>query len=190
LRIAITFDDGTADFAEHAVPILARYGAPATLYVATEFLESQTPFPHAGVPLTWAALGEAVASGVVTVGSHTHSHVLLDRLPEDQIAPELDRSVELIGERVGVVAEHFAYPKAVPGSPAAEAAVRARFVSAALAGGRPNVPGRTDAYRLARTAVQVSDGTTWFRRKARGGMGFEDALRRVANRSRYAEMTT
>jgi peptidoglycan/xylan/chitin deacetylase (PgdA/CDA1 family) len=190
VRIAVTFDDGTADFAENAVPILARHGAPATLYVATEFLEAQTPFPHGGVPLTWSALRDAIATGVVTVGSHTHTHALLDRLPDDRVAHELDRSMELIGERLGIVAEHFAYPKAVPGSPAADAAVRARFASAALAGGHPNAPGRTDNHRLSRTPVQVSDGTTWFRRKARGGLGLEDSIRRLLNRSRYSEMTT
>ena len=33
--IVITFDDGTADFADDAFPILARLGLAATLYVAT-----------------------------------------------------------------------------------------------------------------------------------------------------------
>src|SRR5262249_32953702 len=144
IRVALTFDDGTADFADQAVPILARYGVPTTLYVATDFVEAQTMFPHDGVPATWAALRDAVASGVVTVGSHTHTHALLDRIPDAEIGSELDRSIDLIGERLGVVAEHFAYPKAVPGSPAADAAVRARFASAALAGGHANVPGHTD----------------------------------------------
>lgn len=190
LRVVVTFDDGTADFADSAVPVLARYRVPATLYVATEFVEEQRPFPHDGVPLTWAALHDALATGLVTVGSHTHSHALLDRLPAEQVAGELDRSVDLIGERLGVVATHFAYPKAVPGSPEAEAAVRARFASAALGGGRANGRRATDRFRLARTPVQTSDGMRWFERKARGGLALEETIRRVVNRARYSGATT
>ncbi len=190
IRVAITFDDGTADFADQAVPVLDRYRVPATLYVATAFLEEQRPFPNDGVALSWGALRESLDTGVVTVGSHTHSHALLDRLPDSDVADELDRSIDLIGERVGVAATHFAYPKAVMGSAVADRAVRERFASAALAGGRANRPGRTDAHRLARTPVQVSDGETWFRRKARGGLALEETIRGVVNRRRYADSTT
>jgi hypothetical protein len=85
-----------------------------------------------------------------------------------------------------VRAAHFAYPKAVLGSPQAEALVRTRFRSAALAGTRVNRYGHTDPHRLARTPVQASDGFEWFRRKADGGMRLEDDLRRAVNRFRYA----
>ena len=189
-RVAVTFDDGTADFAEVAVPILEKYRVPATLYVATEFIEDQRAFPHDGVPLSWSSLRECVSTGLVTVGSHTHSHALLDRLPDAQVLGELDRSIDLVGERVGVVAAHFAYPKAVMGSGAADRAVRDRFVSAALAGGHANRPGRTDAHRLARTPIQVSDGDRWFRRKARGGWALEESIRQLVNKRRYSGSTT
>ncbi len=107
-----------------------------------------------------------------------------------QVAGELDRSVELIGERLGVTATHFAYPKAVLGSPAAQSAVRDRFRTAALAGTRPNPYGDADLHRLSRTPVQVSDGERWFRRKVAGGMALEDVLRRRLNRRRYEGATT
>jgi peptidoglycan/xylan/chitin deacetylase (PgdA/CDA1 family) len=188
--VAVTFDDGTADFADEAVPVLVEHRVPATLYVATDFLERRIPFPDDGTPLSWAALRDCVATGFVDVGSHTHTHALLDRLPVGEVADELDRSIDLIGERVGVRAEHFAYPKAVMGSAAAATAVRARFTSAAVAGTHGNPYGATDPYRVARSPIQVSDGTRWFRRKVAGGLGFEDTLRRVLNRRRYAGATT
>ena len=74
---------------------------------------------------------------------------------------------------MGTAPAHFAYPKALPGSPAAELAVRARFRSAALAASRVNRPGHTDLHRLWRTPVQRSDGSEFFAAKALGGMRLE-----------------
>jgi peptidoglycan/xylan/chitin deacetylase (PgdA/CDA1 family) len=189
-RIVVTFDDGTADFVEHAVPVLDRHRVPVTLFAATEFIDEQRPFPDDGVPLSWAALRDACTTGLVDVGSHTHRHRLLDRLAASEVDDELDRSIALIGEHLGRPPRDFAYPKALAGSAAADRAVRSRFRSAALAGTRPNRFGATDVFRLARSPVQVSDGRRWFRRKAAGGMGFEDDLRRLLNRRRYAGATT
>ena len=187
--IVVTFDDGTADFVDDALPLLVRYRVPAVLYVATEFVTEGREFPAGGRPASWAALRDAVSTGLVTLGSHTHSHALLDRCDDLAVAGELDRSIELIGEQTGERALHFAYPKAVPGTAAACQAVRRRFRSAALAGTRPNPYGATDPFRVARSPIQRSDGMRWFREKVGGGMAFEDDIRRMANRIRYAGAT-
>lgn len=42
----LTFDDGYADFLEHAVPILRRYDAPAIVYVPTGFVDTGVPLLH------------------------------------------------------------------------------------------------------------------------------------------------
>ena len=187
--IVITFDDGTADFAEIALPVLARHGLPSTLYAATQFIDEGRSFPAHGVPLSWAALRDVHASGIVTVGSHTHSHALLDRLAPGAIAEELDRADDLIEEHLGVRPSHFAYPKAVAGSSPADAAVRSRYRSAALAGTRPNRYGATDPHRLSRSPIQNSDGTRFFAAKVKGGMGAEDSVRVVVNKWRYRDAT-
>jgi peptidoglycan/xylan/chitin deacetylase (PgdA/CDA1 family) len=187
--VVVTFDDGTEDFARVATPILERHQVPATLYAATAFLDEGRAFPGDGTPLTWAALRDAHGSGVISVGSHTHEHRLLDRLPDHEVDDELDRSIERIATHLGVPPQHFAYPKAVLGSPAARAAVAARFRSAAVAGTRAN-PAGSDVQRLARSPIQVGDSMAHFARKAAGGMGLEDDLRRVLNRRRYASATT
>ena len=183
--VAVTFDDGTADFADVAVPIMVRHSIPATLYAATNFIETGTAFPDNGAPLSWAALRDACATGLVAVGSHTHTHVLLDRVSARDAESELDRSIGAIETNLGSSPRHFAYPKAVPGSAVAEDAVKARFASAALAGTRANRPGMTDVYRLARSPIQRSDGMRWFTSKALGGLALEDSLRRAINRRRY-----
>ena len=188
--VVVTFDDGTADFVDEAVPVLVEHGVPAVLYVATAFVEEGRAFPDAGAPASWSGLADAVSTGLVTIGSHTHTHALLDRADASDVDQELDRSRKLIEDRLGVAADHFAYPKAVPGSPAAEGAVRARFRSAALAGTRANRYQATDPYRLARSPIQLSDGMRWFGAKLDGGMMLEDRLRQVLNRGRYAGAVT
>lgn len=188
--IVVTFDDGTRDFADDALPILERHQVPVTLYLATDFVERQIEFPDQGRPLSWDALRDCTSTGLVTVGSHTHTHALLDRTPRGQVVDELDRSIGLIGEHLALRARHFAYPKALPGSPEADHEVRDRFESAAVARTRPNIYGATDPYDLSRSPIQVADGMKWFERKASGGMRLEDSLRRLVNRRRYSGATT
>lgn len=188
--VVVTFDDGTADVVEDALPVLVEHRIPALLYVATDFVEQGRDFPDDGRIASWAQLADATGTGCLELGSHTHTHALLDRLPAEQVAGELDRSIELIGERTGATANHFAYPKALAGSPAADAAVRERFRSAAIAGTRSNAIGATDAWNLYRSPIQTSDGMRWFRAKAAGGLSFEDDVRRFANRVRYRGATS
>jgi peptidoglycan/xylan/chitin deacetylase (PgdA/CDA1 family) len=188
--VVVTFDDGTADFADIAAPVLVRHGIPVIVYVATEFVEHQRGFPHDGVPLSWSALRDLVATGLVTVGSHTHTHAVLDRVDDSIAAAELDESIRLLEDRLSIAPRHFAYPKGVLGSPAATAAVRRRFASAALADVGVNRYGRTDPYRLARSPIQVSDGMRWYARKLRGGLALEGTLRRALNHRRYAGLAS
>lgn len=183
--VVVTVDDGTDDFVDVVVPILERHRVPATLYVATHYVESGEAFPWGAPPTSWRALGESLSSGLVTLGSHTHSHWLLDRLDPDETRADLDRSIELLGERVGVVPAHFAYPKAVAPSAANEVEVRRRFASAALATSRVNRCGRTDPHRLWRTPVQRSDDLDRFASKAGGGMRLDGEVRALAARWRY-----
>lgn len=186
--VVVTFDDGTADFVDNVVPVLVHYGIPATLFVATEFIETQRWFPNGGRPTSWSALSDALTTGLVAVGSHTHTHSLLDRLDSVRVADELDRSIGLIEDRLGRSPDHFAYPKALAPSAVADAAVRRRFRSAALAGTRAN-PAGSDVHRLARSPVQRTDRRRWFARKLAGGMRFEDDLRRLMDHRRHAGAT-
>lgn len=189
-KVAITFDDGTEDFVDHALPVLVSYRIPVCLYAVTHHIDTGERFPWGARPLSWQALSDACSTGLVEVGSHTHRHRLLDRLPEAEVDDELDRSTSLLEEHLQRPVRHFAYPKAVVPSAAADAAVRARFTSAALAGTRGNPYGRTDLHRLRRSPIQRADGMRYFERKARGGMALEDDLRRLVNRRRYAGAAT
>lgn len=186
--VVITIDDGTADLTDHLLPALDRAGLPATAYIATRFVDEGLDFPWGAPPTSWAALRDA-RSPLVTYGSHTHDHFLLDRLSPDLVRADLDRSIDLLASHLGTEPRHFAYPKAVAGSPAAEIEVRHRFDSAALARSRVNVRGSTDPFRLWRTPVQRSDGADHFAGKAAGGHRFEGTLREWTARRRYRSAT-
>ena len=189
-RVVVTFDDGTADFVDVVMPVLERFRVPATIYIATDFVERGLAFPAGGRPVSWAGLCDALSTGLVTIGSHTHTHCLLDRVDAATAAGELRRSNELIAERTGVRAEHFAYPKALDGSRGVDEVVRATYRSAALAGTRANPYGRTDPWRLARSPVQRADGMKYFEQKLTGGLRLEDDVRRMVNRVRYLGAST
>lgn len=189
-QIAVTFDDGARDFADVALPVLVRFRIPVTLYVATRFIEEGESLAHGSEPVSWQALSDACATGLVDVGSHTHTHRLLDRASLPEVVDDLDRSIDLIGARLGKAPLDFAYPKALGARGAREREVMVRFRSAALAGTRPNLIGATNVHRLARSPIQRSDGMRFFRAKVAGGLRLEDSLRVAANRLRYSGATT
>ncbi len=54
--VVVTFDDGTDDFVEVALPVLVHHDVPVTLYLATAFVEEQRPFDGLGRP---AVVGRA-----------------------------------------------------------------------------------------------------------------------------------
>lgn len=72
--VAITFDDGYASNLRYALPILKKHNFPAIINVITgEVPETpQIPYdPRRLQRLSWPELRELVASGLVTIGSHT-----------------------------------------------------------------------------------------------------------------------
>ncbi len=183
--VVLTFDDGTADFADDVLAVLDEFDLPATVYVATEPVITGEPWPDGALPLSEAALAEVAGHPLVTIGCHTHAHLLLDREPASVVEPDLDRSIELLAELTGSRPEHFAYPKALAPLAENDVLIRARFASAAVAGNRPNRPGRTDTYRLTRSPIQRSDSPRDVTHKFAGGMRLEDDVRRLVQRVTY-----
>lgn len=157
VTVVLTFDDAYRNFRTVVFPVLEELRLPATLYVPTGFVEGDIPGPLSGAEelpaLSWAELAELLSSGLVTVGSHTHSHADLRSLEPPAIRGDLDRAVRLIEDRLGVSPEHFSYPRAFR-SRAAEREV-ARFHRTAVgAGGRRNRPGAHHPLRLSRVPLR------------------------------------
>jgi peptidoglycan/xylan/chitin deacetylase (PgdA/CDA1 family) len=168
--VVLSFDDGYADTYDTAFPLLKRHGLPFTLYLAT-----------AGVGeagrLTWGQIEEMVASGLLTVGAHTHRHVDLRGVSEEQARDEMETSNGLIEQHAGVRPLHFAYPwgywSARADGPARQLYESAMLGSAPAWGAVPH-----DRHMVYRYPVQLGDGRRWFPARLNGGLGFEESVRR------------
>lgn len=61
-------------------------------------------------PIRWAEAEEMAQSGLVTFGSHTHTHVILSRCEPARVTQELRRSKQIIESRLGRPCRQFCYP--------------------------------------------------------------------------------
>lgn len=120
--VAITFDDGYRSVLEHAAPILAKLGVPATLFVPTAHVGSDRPMSWAGIdrwvgteheaelsPLGWDDLGRLSDSGW-EIGSHTRTHPHLSRVGPEALHEELTESRRACEEHIGRRCRSVAYP--------------------------------------------------------------------------------
>jgi peptidoglycan/xylan/chitin deacetylase (PgdA/CDA1 family) len=188
-RVVLTFDDGFRDLYDNGFPLLRERGLPFTIYLTTSYVggvmhwDGSTAHDTDAPAVDWHQLEEMQASGLLTVGNHTHTHAR----PEELTVDQLDRCTELITQRLGVVPAHFAYTWGVP-VPAMETSLRERFRSAATGQLGRNLPA-TDLMRLNRVPVRGSDPLDFFAAKLGGHLlservyaGLVTAAKRVGAR--------
>jgi peptidoglycan/xylan/chitin deacetylase (PgdA/CDA1 family) len=109
--VLITVDDGFADFASNAQPILAERNLPSTLYVTTGALadrRADSVLPPAAM-LRSTDLAELETAGV-EIGAHSRTHRQLDLLPRHAVAEEVSSSRDLLADVLGHRIRSFAYP--------------------------------------------------------------------------------
>jgi peptidoglycan/xylan/chitin deacetylase (PgdA/CDA1 family) len=198
----ITIDDGYASACAIAVPILQRYAMPATFFVPTAYIESPTPLPFdrwgehhrdRTTPETWRAatwhdLERAVAAGLVSIGSHSHTHPHGASCSPERLRDEAERSRECLRTRFGPDhARTYAYPYGnsrlgdVP--EAYESAVRSAGYELAVTTD-PGLAGvDSNPFRLPRLEVHQLDTASVLRAKVNGSLTpyrVIDRLRRPA----------
>jgi peptidoglycan/xylan/chitin deacetylase (PgdA/CDA1 family) len=111
----LTFDDAYENFADYALPVLMRYGFPATLYAISRCVGRRAEWfakdPGRPVPRLMSAsrLREAQDAGI-TVGSHTANHVRLAGLAPDAQRAELSASKAELEDMLGSPVRHLCYP--------------------------------------------------------------------------------
>lgn len=111
--VILTFDDGYADNAELALPLLQELGLPATVYVISSAVGKANDWDTgvlAGRPvLSWEQLRELVDGGL-GIGAHTVSHPRLNELEAAAAEHEIVASRDELERELGVPVRHFAYP--------------------------------------------------------------------------------
>ncbi|MDX2547280.1 polysaccharide deacetylase family protein [Streptomyces sp. WI04-05B] len=183
--VLITFDDGYEGVHRHALPVLAKHGFPATLFVSTGWLKG--PYDTGGgldTMLDWDQVRELAGSGV-EMGGHSHTHPQLDQLDDDALRFELTRCRDLVADQLGAVPASFAYPYGYS-SRRVRAAVRAAGFAQALAVGNGLARREQGPYALRRVTVRRSTGIEEFARLAEGRSVARDFARDRALTKGYA----
>ncbi|HEY4309386.1 MAG TPA: glycosyltransferase [Pirellulales bacterium] len=123
---AVTFDDGYENNFTDALPVLEKLGVPATIFLATAFVDQSEPFPfddwksrgQRGVPVTaWRPLsasecGKLLDSGMIELGTHTHTHQKFLGRPED-FRRDMQASIDMLHEQFGVRHPVLAFPHGI-----------------------------------------------------------------------------
>lgn len=110
--VGLTFDDGYADFARHAVPVLHQYGFTATAYVLPDLLGSDNGWDAEGPRkqlLTAQQVIELAAAGW-EIGSHGIGHRALPGLPAALLAEQTRDSRRALEDLVCGPVTGFCYP--------------------------------------------------------------------------------
>ena len=110
--VALTFDDGYADFAEYALPVLQEYGFSATLFALSGRPGGWNAWDAGGPrkPLLTEDGLRAVAAAGLEIGSHGSMHVRLPALGEAQLQDEVVGSRERLRDVTGQDVAGFCYP--------------------------------------------------------------------------------
>jgi glycosyltransferase involved in cell wall biosynthesis/peptidoglycan/xylan/chitin deacetylase (PgdA/CDA1 family) len=167
---AITFDDGFGGIYHHAWPVMREFNLPATIFLNTAYLDSEEPMPfdywgiaHAKVAspnayrsLTVAQCREMADSGLIDLGSHSHTHQDFRGRPE-----ALEQDVRLSLARLKSLFEKvditFAFPYGTPqmgyADPEMIAAVKRTGVICALNTGSNVIEPQSDPFHWGRFNV-------------------------------------
>jgi peptidoglycan/xylan/chitin deacetylase (PgdA/CDA1 family) len=111
--VMLTFDDGYADFAEHAWPVLQRHGFSAAVFVVADAVGGRAAWDAAyGRPaelMDWTTLAELSAGGVC-IENHGAAHRPRSRLSVRECYRDVLRGAALIAKATGRSPLAFCYP--------------------------------------------------------------------------------
>ncbi|WP_405738562.1 polysaccharide deacetylase family protein [Streptomyces sp. NBC_00028] len=165
--VLITFDDGYEGVHRHALPVLAKHGFAATLFVSTAWLRGPHDNGNAlDTMLDWPQVRELAAEGV-EIGGHSHTHPQLDQLDDDTLRRELILCKEIVTDELGTAPVSFAYPYGYSSRRVREQ-VRETGYAQALAVGNALARRRQGPYALLRVTVRRATDAEEFQRLIEG----------------------
>lgn len=175
-RVAVTFDDAYVSVLDHAMPVLASRGMPATVFVPTDYVSHKAPLAWPSndkwlgsrweaqlACLSWYQLAHLAGLGW-EIGSHTCTHPHLTSLTEPQIAHELRTSKAVCQEQLNVPCSSIAYPYSAYDARVTAAARAAGYLGAAtVPAGLLARSKASPGFEFPRVAIYRGDGDVAFR---------------------------
>lgn len=163
--IVLTFDDGFRDFHQAALPILAKYNVPATLYVTTGYVGKTSAWlaslgEGSRALLSWTELAEIYRAGI-EIGAHSVTHPALDLLPAEQARNEIRDSKKSIEDKLATRIGSFAYPFGFFSRATRDFVAEAGYTSACAVRYRMSTPDES-RYLLSRLIVRNGTGIGTF----------------------------
>jgi peptidoglycan/xylan/chitin deacetylase (PgdA/CDA1 family) len=167
--VALTFDDGFASTYEHAWPLLARHGLPATMFLVAGTLgpEGRTVDWLDRPPSQPPAILDRdqileMRDGGISFGSHGYLHEDLTKLSDAECLGDLRRSREALEDLLSRPVPFLAYPRGRHDERVRRAAKLAGY---SLAFGLPERPEPRSPYALPRVGVYRGNGISVLRIK-------------------------
>lgn len=145
--VALTFDDGYADFKTVALPILEKYAAPATIFIVGDREGYRAALGTDVSMLSDEDVAELEKHPLVSIGWHTKTHPNLATLSKEKVVQEISPLSPM---------KFFAFPGGNYSDTAIEAVKRAGF-SAAFSIKRDLVTRGKNRWLLPRLVVLSSD---------------------------------
>lgn len=160
-RVAVvSMDDGMSSVHQKAWPILKELNIHFSLGISTALIEERKRYT-----MSWEQVREMQTSGLAEIASHGHQHRGLANLPAALVDEELNRSRELLEQRLGVSPSVYFYPLGSMDTRARELVTAAGYHAAFTATGAPIALGSSHLGEIPRTSVFHADGIgrfAWF----------------------------
>ena len=173
--VIITFDDGYADNYAFAFPVLKRYGFVATIFLVSDYVNTDhvfwwdvskmtTPADHTlHQSLTWEQVHEMAADGI-EFGSHTCTHPKqLTNLSPKQRWEEIARSRENLSVKLKRNIFSFCYPRGDLNPAVVQMVEKAGYGCAVVTPPRTGIP--LCRYTLRRVGIYYHNTPLLFRLK-------------------------
>ncbi len=184
--VLITFDDGFAGLHEHALPLLAARGWPATVFLVSALIGQRDAWTtrEFGAAGTNALLGAAHIAEMARHGfefqSHSRTHADLTTLDDASLAHQVQGSRRELQDLLGAEVDHFAYPFGRHDARVQSAVQAAGYRLAVSVDPGVNRPGAAP-WQVRRLDITGHDGARRFGRKV--SMGSNDGS--LASELRY-----
>jgi glycosyltransferase involved in cell wall biosynthesis/peptidoglycan/xylan/chitin deacetylase (PgdA/CDA1 family) len=190
--VALSFDDGYRDFAEHALPVLDRHRFTATVFVCPGLIDGSAPLSWCRRQpplLSWDEIA-ALDGERARFEPHSLTHPNLTALDAAGAELEIRASSRLIEARLGRPTRVFCYPGGFAGSREQQLARQAGLELAVTCEPGVATPD-SNPLALPRTAIQWHDSVRDFRAKLAGEHDEPLPGRALYQRLRYSrELST